>query len=410
MNEPCLSKILKPPSTPSTLNLRGAISSSTSKLSLSTPASPSIFPEPCSPISANFPAKHGRVMKIRRDATSAIKDEFNHERLLQTSQKVSISLEEFCIDDNITEIRKRAKSLTEPISVLTNNVFLPQPCASSKASTETSTSSIQKQCYSPSTNKIVKSNLPYSPSPSPTPTHSPTRHRILRSCSPKTSFVNKSNSYYDSYSTMSGLKRKRCDTSYSLSSNHNSHDSDSESTSSSISNNSSPSRISTLFPSKKAKLSRNCPSPLTKISSSPSPISHEYSNCSFSNFNGNDISMKDVMDFQNETQSLSNNGTSSRLTFQSNSLTTSLEKFNKECKKLKKPFAQPELVTSHQSFCVEKGNKESAVENDKQTSLDSKLSSHLITNSTDPPFFTSTFTSPHNFHSQTNSIYQVPQE
>ncbi|KAI6191349.1 hypothetical protein M3Y97_00218800 [Aphelenchoides bicaudatus] len=93
---------------------------------------------------------------------------------------VSMGFEEFCLDDKAKEERKRAKSLAEPISVFTTTFFLPQSSSPSPKSVDT-----QKQCYSPSTNQILRGNLPYSNvSVSPTPSSSPSRSRIMRSMSP----------------------------------------------------------------------------------------------------------------------------------------------------------------------------------------------------------------------------------
>ncbi|KAI1706388.1 protein FAM [Ditylenchus destructor] len=120
----------------------------------------------------------GRIASIRRESDCSIENEAAHEKLVKTSQQVSIGFEDFCLDDQLFEERKRAKSLTEPISIFTN-AFLPQ----SSSPSPTRVVDIQKQCYSPSTQQVVRCNISYSPSPSPTPS-SPTRNRIMRSMSP----------------------------------------------------------------------------------------------------------------------------------------------------------------------------------------------------------------------------------
>uniref|UniRef100_A0A0R3S091 Uncharacterized protein n=1 Tax=Elaeophora elaphi TaxID=1147741 RepID=A0A0R3S091_9BILA len=117
---------------------------------------------------------HSRVANIRRESNCSIESELAHERLMQFAQQVSLGFDDFSIGGN-TE-RKRTHSLSEPISVLTN-AFIPHSCSPSP----TRSVDIQKQCYSPSTQQVVRNNITYSPSPSPTP--SPTRHN-MRSMSP----------------------------------------------------------------------------------------------------------------------------------------------------------------------------------------------------------------------------------
>lgn len=114
-----------------------------------------------------------RVANIRRESNCSVESEAAHEKLVKTAQQVSVGFDEFCIAEGE---RKRTHSLSEPISILTN-AFLPHSCSPSP----TRAVDIQKQCYSPSTQQIVRNNITYSPSPSPTP--SPTR-RIMRSLSP----------------------------------------------------------------------------------------------------------------------------------------------------------------------------------------------------------------------------------
>ncbi|CAI4221262.1 unnamed protein product [Auanema sp. JU1783] len=126
-------------------------------------------------------APRGRIAHIRRE--SAIETEVAHECLVKVSQKVSTGFDEFVIDQNQKDLRKRTPSTTsvgEPITIVTNS-FLPHSCSPSP----TRLPDAHKQCYSPSTQQMVRPNIPYSPNPSPT--QSPTRNRLLRSLSPSTS-------------------------------------------------------------------------------------------------------------------------------------------------------------------------------------------------------------------------------
>uniref|UniRef100_A0A0K0DY50 Uncharacterized protein n=1 Tax=Strongyloides stercoralis TaxID=6248 RepID=A0A0K0DY50_STRER len=291
-----------------------------SKPSFSTPASPAQninFSKPPSPILPKVLSR-SRILKIKRDETSVVDDEVAHERYLQASQKVSLSFRDIFIDDNNIEVRKRANSCIEPISVLTSVSTIPLSSSSSspKMSLEGNSSSLQKQCYSPSTNQIVENNLPYSPSPTP----SPTRHRILRSCSPRTllsrpSSINNIGQGTTS-STLTGLKRPRPDT-LSVCSSPYQYDSDCESVSSTISStsstgiqtttSSSTTPVSTnntfrnsLFSAKKPKLARNCPSPLTKVSTTPT---EGFVLTSFNNFPTNELSYRDIMEFESDNTS-----------------------------------------------------------------------------------------------------------
>lgn len=139
----------------------------------SRPSSPSVV----RPIAV---ATKRRLASIRRESDCSLENltssEFAHEKLVKNAQRVSMGFEDFSLDDSSKEERKRAKSLAEPISVFTN-AFLTQSSSPSPKSVDT-----QKQCYSPSTNQIVRGNIPYS-TPSPTPS-SPSRTRIMRSMSP----------------------------------------------------------------------------------------------------------------------------------------------------------------------------------------------------------------------------------
>ncbi|CAD5234201.1 unnamed protein product [Bursaphelenchus xylophilus] len=126
-------------------------------------------------------ASRHRLASIRRESDCGQENEVAHEKMVKTTQQVSTGFEDFCIDDKVAEERKRAKSLAEPISVFTN-AFLPQSSSPSPTRSAVDAQKV-KQCYSPSTNQMVRSNISYSPSPSPTPA-SPTRSRIMRSMSP----------------------------------------------------------------------------------------------------------------------------------------------------------------------------------------------------------------------------------
>ncbi|KAI6205687.1 hypothetical protein M3Y94_00820700 [Aphelenchoides besseyi] len=133
-------------------------------------------PNPSRPIAI---ASRNRLVSIRRESECTVESEVAHEKLVKTTQQVSMGFEDFCLDEKVLEERKRAKSLAEPISIFTN-AFLPQ---SSSPSPTRANVDVQKQCYSPKTQTVVRANIPYSPSPSPTPA-SPTRSRIMRSMSP----------------------------------------------------------------------------------------------------------------------------------------------------------------------------------------------------------------------------------
>ncbi|KAI6243830.1 FAD-binding-2 domain-containing protein [Aphelenchoides fujianensis] len=124
-------------------------------------------------------ASRNRLLNIRRESDCSMDQEVAHEKLVKTSQQVSLGFQDFCLDERVMEERKRAKSLAEPISIFTN-AFLP---LSSTPSPTRANVDAQKQCYSPKTQTVVRSSIPYSPSPSPTPA-SPNRSRIMRSMSP----------------------------------------------------------------------------------------------------------------------------------------------------------------------------------------------------------------------------------
>uniref|UniRef100_A0A914HEJ6 Uncharacterized protein n=1 Tax=Globodera rostochiensis TaxID=31243 RepID=A0A914HEJ6_GLORO len=125
----------------------------------------------------NSPSNAGSRLIPPRSRLASI--QAAHEKLMKSAQQVAMGFEDFCLDDKLFEERKRAKSLTEPISIFTS-AFLPQ---SSSPSPSRGCVDGQKQCYSPSAQQVVRSNLAYSPSPSPTPASSPSMHR-MRSMSP----------------------------------------------------------------------------------------------------------------------------------------------------------------------------------------------------------------------------------
>ncbi|KAK0404684.1 hypothetical protein QR680_017571 [Steinernema hermaphroditum] len=164
---------LHPPNSPVSQNnasaLQPSTSGSASPQSASATASPSVY--------RILP--RGRAANLRRESSCSmvLENELAHEKLVKTSQQVSIGFGEFSLDDDVAEERKRTRSWTEPISIFTN-AFLTH----SSSPSPTQKVDNQKQCYSPSTQQIVRSNIPYSPSPSPTP--SPTRSRLMRSLSP----------------------------------------------------------------------------------------------------------------------------------------------------------------------------------------------------------------------------------
>ncbi|KAL3072431.1 hypothetical protein niasHS_017405 [Heterodera schachtii] len=120
-----------------------------------------------------------RVASIRRESDCNSEKGFGeaeaaHEKMVKSAQQVAMGFEDFCLDDKAFEERKRAKSLSEPICIFTN-AFLPQ-CSSPSPSRGSMDG--QKQCYSPSAQQVVRSNLAYSPSPSPTPSGTQSMHRM----------------------------------------------------------------------------------------------------------------------------------------------------------------------------------------------------------------------------------------
>ncbi|CAL2050483.1 unnamed protein product [Caenorhabditis brenneri] len=124
-------------------------------------------------------APRGRIANIRRESSCSVDSEAAHERLLKASQAVSNGFDDIAIEQErpaSSEFRRRAPSFNaimgEPISVVTN-AFITNSCSPSP--TRPTTESI-KQCYSPSTQQIIRPNMSYSPSPRPSPAQSPTRH------------------------------------------------------------------------------------------------------------------------------------------------------------------------------------------------------------------------------------------
>ncbi|CAD6189383.1 unnamed protein product [Caenorhabditis auriculariae] len=127
----------------------------------------------------------GRIANIRRESNCSADCEVAYERLVSSSQKVSTGFDDIVVvsEHPVTvppsasdSARKKntAPSVGEPISILTN-VFLAQSCSPSP------TRSLEnfKQCYSPSTQQMVRPNIPYSPSPQSSPTNSPSAaHRL----------------------------------------------------------------------------------------------------------------------------------------------------------------------------------------------------------------------------------------
>ncbi|GMR30031.1 hypothetical protein PMAYCL1PPCAC_00226 [Pristionchus mayeri] len=163
----------------------------------------------------------GRLANIRRESSCTPSDEMAHERLTTAGIQVSTgwddalriggagatAAEEAAAaavsstssggsttvaspvaaaagKDEELIMRRRAPSASSgaalsELSILTQ-AWIPHSCSPSPTRMSEST----KQCYSPSTQKIVRANIPYSPSPSPTA--SPTRKRLMtaRSQSP----------------------------------------------------------------------------------------------------------------------------------------------------------------------------------------------------------------------------------
>uniref|UniRef100_A0A1I7TWJ8 Protein aurora borealis n=1 Tax=Caenorhabditis tropicalis TaxID=1561998 RepID=A0A1I7TWJ8_9PELO len=126
-------------------------------------------------------APRGRIANIRRESSCSVDSEAAHERLLKASQVVSTGFDEIAIEQerspsSSAEFRRRAPSfnaiLGEPISVVTN-AFIPSSCTPSPTRPP---AELIKQCYSPSTQQIIRPNISYSPSPRPSPAQSPTRH------------------------------------------------------------------------------------------------------------------------------------------------------------------------------------------------------------------------------------------
>jgi hypothetical protein len=133
----------------------------------------------------NSPSNVGRIVlprsrlaNIRRESDCSVETEVAHERYIKTAVQVSVGFEDFSLDDK-AEDRRRAKSFTDPISItILGSSFIS---TSSQSPTRVNVDQT-KQCYSPATQQLVRSNISYSPSPSPTPS-SPKRSK-MRSMSP----------------------------------------------------------------------------------------------------------------------------------------------------------------------------------------------------------------------------------
>lgn len=69
-------------------------------------------------------ASHGRIASIRRESDCSVENEAAHEKFVKSAQQVALGFDDFCLDEKLFEERKRAKSLTEPISIFTS-AFLP---------------------------------------------------------------------------------------------------------------------------------------------------------------------------------------------------------------------------------------------------------------------------------------------
>uniref|UniRef100_A0A8R1DRY7 Uncharacterized protein n=1 Tax=Caenorhabditis japonica TaxID=281687 RepID=A0A8R1DRY7_CAEJA len=129
-------------------------------------------------------APRGRIANIRRESSCSVDSEAAHERLVKASQVVSTGFDDIAIESEKSpnaDFRRRAPSLStivgEPISVVTTNVFIPHSCSPSPTRLP---ADLIKQCYSPSTQQMVRPNISYSPSPKPSPAQSPTRHPKLK--------------------------------------------------------------------------------------------------------------------------------------------------------------------------------------------------------------------------------------
>ncbi|CAO4385852.1 unnamed protein product [Caenorhabditis nigoni] len=126
-------------------------------------------------------APRGRIANIRRESSCSVDNEAAHERLVKASNIVSNGFDEMGIEQERSPVqssdyRRRAPSfntiLGEPISVVTS-AFITNSCSPSPNRQQ---AEIIKQCYSPSTQQMVRPNISYSPSPRPSPAQSPTRH------------------------------------------------------------------------------------------------------------------------------------------------------------------------------------------------------------------------------------------
>ncbi|CAI2357416.1 unnamed protein product [Caenorhabditis sp. 36 PRJEB53466] len=128
-------------------------------------------------------APRGRIANIRRESSCSVDSEAAHERLIKASQVVSSGFDDMAIEPERSpnsDFRRRTPSFStvvgEPISVVTN-AFIPHSCSPSPTRLP---ADLIKQCYSPSTQQMVRPNISYSPSPRPSPAQSPTRHAKLK--------------------------------------------------------------------------------------------------------------------------------------------------------------------------------------------------------------------------------------
>ncbi|CAI5456081.1 unnamed protein product [Caenorhabditis angaria] len=148
---------------------------------ISTPISEEKF------VGRGIDAPRGRIANIRRESNCSVDSEVAHERLVKVSQQVSTGFDDISIEPlpSVADYRRRTASfsttLGEPISVVTN-VFIPHSCSPSP----TRLPDAFKQCYSPSTQQVIRPHISYSPSPKQSPSQSPTRHhkKFVRSVSP----------------------------------------------------------------------------------------------------------------------------------------------------------------------------------------------------------------------------------
>lgn len=124
------------------------------------------------------------IQRLRKESSipHCIANDYAEEKFLLTSALVATNWADFSISSDQADMastaggsgsdRKRAKSVCDPVHITTTTAF----CAFSNSPSPTL---MEKQCYSPSMQRIVKEAY-FSPSPSP----SPTRRSFVRSLSP----------------------------------------------------------------------------------------------------------------------------------------------------------------------------------------------------------------------------------